>query len=108
MSEHLSQRVPRDKSFATFASAWCAGFIAHREGLDDSDREAFTAKLMADYERWCGPFELPPLVTENVVIAVARAIHDAYQPDEGDDLEVVWVDAVRAALQRMLWGRNGQ
>ena len=99
----MSRSRVRDKSFPTFASAWCAGFIAHREGLTDEDREAFTAKLMADYDRWCGPVEQPLLVSENLVIAVATAIHEAYQPDEGDDLEVAWVDAVRAALQRTFW-----
>src|SRR5581483_2748153 len=54
----------RDKDFASFASAWCAGFIAHKDGLRDEgpeDRGPFAAKLMADYHPWCGPLGLPPL-----------------------------------------------
>lgn len=36
--------------FAEFAEAFCAGFIACREGLAGDDGEAFMRGLMAAYE----------------------------------------------------------
>ena len=64
----------RDTSFATFASAWCRGFIAYKEGTRDDSREdleAFEQRLMADYAQWClplGPPEIPDAMVERAAI----------------------------------------
>lgn len=65
----------RDKSFATFAAAWCAGFIAHRGGLRDESPEdlaAWEKGLMADYDQWCGPLGRPP-ISEGMIERAAVA-----------------------------------
>lgn len=49
--ERSGSRVRRIDGFAEFAEAFCAGFIACREGLTDDDGEAYMRGLMAAYEQ---------------------------------------------------------
>lgn len=61
-------------AFAEFASVFCAGYNARKNGADD-DGEAFAALLMSEYEKWAATrFESPLLSIGAAYDAVREAV----------------------------------
>lgn len=41
----------RERGFADWLEPWCAGYIAHREGIPNDDGAAIMARAQADFEK---------------------------------------------------------